>query len=161
MTHDPALPWGKSMSKVYGLSGLRSAYLCASPIQLEKLRSISPPWAVSLPAQIAALVAIKVEDYYQQCYEKTHILREEFTTKLLEIKSIEVLQSRANFVLCYLPEDGPDAATVVSKCRDMGLFLRDVSSMGKNFNKHTLRIAIKDQKTNYRMIDIMKQILSS
>jgi histidinol-phosphate/aromatic aminotransferase/cobyric acid decarboxylase-like protein len=33
----------KSMSKVYALSGLRSAYLCASPFQLEKLKSISPP----------------------------------------------------------------------------------------------------------------------
>jgi len=151
----------KSMSKVYALSGLRSAYLCASPVQLEKLRSISPPWAVSLPAQIAALIAIKEDDYYQQCYEQTHMLREEFTAKLQEIKNLEVLQSKVNFVLCYLPENGPNAATVVSKCREMGLFLRDVSSMGNNFNKHTLRIAIKDKDTNYRMLEILKRILNS
>ena len=150
----------KSMSKVYALSGLRSAYLCASPLQLEKLRSISPPWAVSLPAQIAALAALEEEDYYQNCYEQTHKLREEFSTELVKIKSVEVLQSKANFILCFLPEEGPDAATVVSKCKEMGLFLRDVSNMGKNFNKHTIRIAIKNKELNDKMLAIIKKILS-
>ncbi len=149
----------KSMSKVYALSGLRAAYLCASAIQLEKLRSISPPWAVSLPAQIAALKAIKEVAYYEQCYALTHVLREEFTRKLLEIKSLEVIQSKANFVLCFLPEHGPDAATVVARCKEKGLFIRDVSSMGKNFNSHTLRIAIKDEHTNRKMLQILKEVI--
>lgn len=149
----------KSMSKVYALSGLRAAYLCASPFQLEKLRSISPPWAVSLPSQIAALVALKEDHYYQKCYEQTHILREEFCKELLKFTSLEVLQSKANFILCYLPENGADAASIVSKCKEMGLYLRDVSNMGNNFNKHTIRIAIKDPETNQRMLEIIKQVL--
>ena len=149
----------KSMSKVYALSGLRTAYLCASPLQLEKLRSISPPWAVSLPSQIAALVALKEDHYYEKCYEQTHLLREEFSKELLKINSLEVLQSKANFVLCYLPENGIDAETVVSKCEEMGLYIRDVSNMGNNFNKHTIRIAIKDKETNQKMLKIIKQVL--
>jgi len=149
----------KSMSKVYALSGLRAAYLCASAIQLEKLRSIAPPWAVSLPAQMGALLALKEQTYYEKCYTLTHVLREEFTKKLLEIKSLEVIQSKVNFVLCFLPEHGPDAATVVARCKEKGLFIRDVSSMGKNFNKHTLRIAIKDKETNDKMIAILKNVL--
>jgi len=149
----------KSMSKVYALSGLRAAYLCASPSQLEKLRSISPPWAVSLPSQIAALQALKADQYYEECYQQTHLLRKAFTKNLLKIKSLSVLEGKANFILCYLPENGPDAATVVSKCKDFGLYLRDVSSMGDNFNKHTIRIAIKDKETNQRMLKIIKQVI--
>lgn len=149
----------KSMSKVYALSGLRSAYLCASGLQLEKLRSISPPWAVSLPSQIAALFALKQGLYYEKCYEQTHLLREEFSKELLKINSVEVLQSKANFILCYLPENGPNAEAVVSKCKEMGLYLRDVSNMGNNFNKHTIRIAIKDKETNKKMLEIIKQVL--
>src|SRR6185436_3843880 len=45
----------KSMSKVYALSGLRVAYLCAAPQMLEELRSFTPPWAVSLLAQVAGV----------------------------------------------------------------------------------------------------------
>lgn len=149
----------KSMSKVYALSGLRSAYLCASPFQLEKLRSISPPWAVSLPSQIAALVALQEDSYYEKCYEQTHSLREEFSKELLKFNLLEVLQSKANFVLCYLPENGPNAEAIVSKCKEMGLYLRDVSNMGNNFNKHTIRIAIKDKETNQKMLKIIKQAL--
>ena len=149
----------KSMSKVYALSGLRSAYLCASPFQLEKLRSISPPWAVSLPSQIGALVALKEEHYYEKCYEQTHLLREEFSKELIKFNSLKVLQSKANFVLCYLPENGPDAEIVVSNCKEMGLYLRDVSNMGNNFNKHTVRIAIKDKETNQKMLKIIKHVL--
>jgi histidinol-phosphate/aromatic aminotransferase/cobyric acid decarboxylase-like protein len=147
------------MSKVYALSGLRVAYLCASPIQLEKLRSISPPWAVSLPSQIAAVVALQETSYYEKCYKQTHALREEFSEALLKFKSLEVLQSKANFVLCYLPENGPTAETIVSECKERGLYLRDVSNMGKNFNKHTIRIAIKDKETNQKMLKIIKQVL--
>ena len=47
------------MSKVYALSGARCAYLCASPHLLETLRSITPPWAVSLPGQVAAVAALR------------------------------------------------------------------------------------------------------
>lgn len=150
----------KSMSKVYALSGLRSAYLCASPFQLEKLRSISPPWAVSLPSQIAALVAIQEDRYYEKCYDETHTLREEFSKELVKFNLFEVLQSKANFVLCFLPENGPDAGIVVSKCKEMGLYLRDVSNMGNNFNRHTIRIAIKDKETNKKMLKIIKQVLA-
>lgn len=149
----------KSMSKVYGLSGLRSAYLCASPYQLEKLKSISPPWAVSLPAQIAAVIALKDSEYYEKCYEKTHALRDEFSEELKRISSIKVVQTTANFILCHLPENGPNAEIVVSKCKEKGLFIRDVSNMGTTFGKHTIRIAIKDRKTNQMMIKILKKVL--
>ena len=77
----------------------------------------------------------------------------------MKIKSIKVLQSKANFVLCFLPENGPDAARVVARCKEFGLYLRDVSNMGSNFNKHTIRIAIKDKETNQRMLEIIKNVL--
>ena len=149
----------KSMSKMYALSGLRSAYLCASPYQLEKLRSISPPWAVSLPAQIAAVIALKDNEHYEKCYEKTHVFRDEFSSELKSIGTIKVVQTMANFILCHLPENGPNAETIVTKCREKGLFIRDVSNMGSDFGKHTIRIAIKDRETNRMMIKILKKVL--
>jgi histidinol-phosphate/aromatic aminotransferase/cobyric acid decarboxylase-like protein len=149
----------KSMSKMYALSGLRSAYLCASAYQLEKLKSISPPWAVSLPAQIAAVIAMKDVEYYEKCYEETHSLRNEFAKELTMINSIEVIQTIANFILCQLPKTGPTAEVVVSKCKEKGLYIRDISNMGTSIGKHTIRIAIKDRETNQRMLKILRQVL--
>ena len=54
----------KSISKVYALSGLRVAYLCASQKNIKALKRITPPWGISLPAKIAASIALKKEEYY-------------------------------------------------------------------------------------------------
>ena len=144
----------KSMSKVYALSGARVAYLCAPPHQLEELRSITPPWAVSLPAQVAAVRALQDPDYYAQRYAETHRLREHLVAGLAALH-LQVLPGVANFVLCHLRADGPTAATVVARCRERGLFLRDASAMGSRLGAHALRIAVKDAATNEEMLRIL------
>ena len=147
----------KSMSKVYALSGARAAYLCAAPHQLEELRSVTPPWAVSLPAQVGAAKALQDPDYYALRYRETHELREELSG-LLRSLGWKAVPGVANFVLCDLPDDGPDAATVTVRCREKGLFLRDASSMGTRLGRRAVRIAVKDRETNRRMLEILASV---
>jgi histidinol-phosphate/aromatic aminotransferase/cobyric acid decarboxylase-like protein/GNAT superfamily N-acetyltransferase len=143
----------KSMSKVYALSGARCAYLCASPHLLEKLRSITPPWAVSLTGQVAAVAALGDPDYYAERYRQTHALRTRMGDDLTRL-GLDVMPSTANFLLCHLPEDGPSAADVVARCRQQALFIRDTSTMGV---RNAIRIAVKDLST----IEQMREIVSS
>jgi len=49
--------------------------------------------------------------------------------------------------------------TVSEACRRQMLFLRDVLSMGKCFDRRTIRIAVKDRKTNTRMLEILRAVL--
>jgi histidinol-phosphate/aromatic aminotransferase/cobyric acid decarboxylase-like protein len=149
----------KSMSKVYALSGVRAAYLCAAPRLIEELRSITPPWAVSLPGQIAAVAALRDPDYYAARYRETHALREQLIADLHSRVELETIPSVANFVLCHLPPDGPDAARVVKQCRTHGVFLRDAANMSRSLGTHALRIAVKDAATNCRVVDILSQVL--
>lgn len=72
----------KSMSKVYALSGMRVGYLVASPSTVRRLSKWIPPWAVSLPAQVAAAEALKDSWYYERQYRQTHVLREELVRNL-------------------------------------------------------------------------------
>jgi len=150
----------KSMSKVYALSGARAAYLCAAPHQLEELRSVTPPWAVSLPAQVAAVKALQDPDYYRQRYRETHELRQELSAQLQSL-GWELVPGVANFILCHLPDDGPDAATLTHQCREKGLFLRDASGMGTRLGHRALRIAVKDRETNRRMVEVLRQLCST
>lgn len=149
----------KSMSKVYALSGARAAYLCGAAAVMEDLRSINPPWAVSLLAQVAAVAAVKDTDYYEARYAETHRLRDQLAAQVEGLTGWEVLPGVANFLLCHLPEDGPDAATIVKRCRARGLFLRDASAMGRGLGKYALRIAVKDGETNGRMMGILARVL--
>jgi histidinol-phosphate/aromatic aminotransferase/cobyric acid decarboxylase-like protein len=148
----------KSMSKVYALSGARAAYLCGAAVQLEDLRAITPPWAVSLLAQVAAVAALQDPDYYAARYADTLGLRNQLAENISRLTGWEVLSGAANFLLCHLPEDGPDAATVIRQCRTYGLFLRDAGVMGRSLGKYTLRIAVKDNETNERMLRILSRL---
>ena len=150
----------KSMSKVYALSGARVAYLCAGPPQLESLRPLNPPWAVSLPAQVAAVKALADADYYAAKYAETHTLREELADKLRRL-GWQVVAGVTNFLLCHLPETGPDAETLMVRCRARGLFLRNAASMGTNLGERTLRIAVKDAETNQRMMKIISEAIAA
>ena len=149
----------KSMSKVYALSGMRAAYLCAPPPVIEGLRPYTPPWAVGLPAQVAAVRALEDEAYYRARWTETHALRAELASALERELGCEVVPGTANFVLCHLPPAGPDAAEVVRRAREHGLFLRDAGGMGTAIGAHALRIALKDAETNARMIAILGALL--
>jgi len=146
----------KSMSKVYALSGARCAYLCASPHLLERLRSITPPWAVSLTGQVAAVAALRDPDYYAERYRQTHELRTRLRDDLIQL-GLDVMPSTANFLLCHLPKDGPSAADVVARCRQSGLFIRDTATMGV---RDAIRIAVKDLTTIERMTEIVSGALA-
>ena len=73
---------------------------------------------------------------------------------------MEIIPGVANFVLCHLMDDGPDAASIVHKCREYGLFLRDAENMSPGLGRHAIRIAVKDTATNHKMLDILKLVLS-
>jgi histidinol-phosphate/aromatic aminotransferase/cobyric acid decarboxylase-like protein len=149
----------KSMSKVYGLSGLRAGYLCATAKTLEPLRGLTPPWSVSLPAQVAAVHALRNPNYYHRRYQETHRLRAALANGLRSMGIEEIVPGIANFILFHLPASGPDGETVIAHCREQGLFIRDASEMGTGMGDRAIRIAVKDAETNERMLRILKTAL--
>ena len=123
-------------------------------------RALTPPWAVSLPAQVVAIKALEDPAYYTSRYQETHRLRQELAKALQAVSPMEIIPSVANFLLCHLPPDGPNAATVVERCRATGLFLRDAASMGSQLGHYALRVAVKDAETNHRMVEILSAALA-
>ncbi len=146
----------KSLSKAYALSGLRVAYLCGAAALVEELRARTPPWIVSLPAQVAAVYALREPGYYAACYAQTHDLRRRLAEGLSALNPrLYLVPGTANYLLCHLPEDGPDATTLVSRCQVHGLFLRDLSGAGGVLGRHAVRIAVKEVAVEQRMLDIL------
>lgn len=148
----------KSMSKVYALSGLRVGYLCGSQRTIDALRGHNPPWAVGLVGQVAAVAALEDRAYYKTRWTETHTLRRELALRLRDL-GIDVVPGVANFLMCHLPADGPDAATIVRAVRDRDLFLREIGGMGRSLSEHAIRIAVKDAATNARMLGILADVL--
>lgn len=146
----------KSMSKAYALSGLRVGYVCGPREWMSDLRAITPPWSVGLPAQIAAVNALRAGEYYQTRYDQTRRLCSALAADL-ETAGLTVWRGAANFLLCRLPLHCRSLPDFLTRCRERGLFLRDVASMTSRPDSHSglFRIAVKDAETNRRMVQII------
>ncbi|GII00195.1 histidinol-phosphate aminotransferase family protein [Planobispora takensis] len=149
-----------SLSKMYALSGLRAAYLTAPAQVAAEVRRWTPPWAVSLPAQIAAVHALGDPGYYAGRWARTRTLRAELAAALAATgEDVHVQETVANFVLLTLPYGGPGAARLVRRCREQGVFLRDLSPMSPAFEGRTVRIAVRGAAANARIAATVAEAL--
>ncbi len=148
----------KSMSKVYALSGMRVGYLCGGEASIAELRRFNPPWAVGLLSQVAGVRALADSDYYAARWAETHLLRGQLATALRSL-GISVIPGVANFLLCHLPPDGPNAAELVARARRQNVFLRDVGTMGTTLGAHAARIAVKDAASNERIVQVIASVI--
>jgi histidinol-phosphate/aromatic aminotransferase/cobyric acid decarboxylase-like protein len=146
----------KSMSKVYALSGARCAYLVASPAIARRLRAVTPPWVVSLPAQVAAVAALEDPGYYAARYRQTARLRSALAEELGAIDGVEVEEGALNFVVCRLPRA---AAKVLAACRERDVFLRDLGPVSARYGTRTIRVSVKDEPTNHRVVETLAEAL--
>jgi len=140
---------------MYALSGLRAAYLVGPPDEVAAIRRWTPPWPVSLPAQMAAVRALRDPDYYAERWRQTRELRAGLAAAVRGLGDAEVVEAVANFVLVGLPRQACGAAELVERCRRRGVFLRDLTPLSTAFEGRTVRIAVRSADDNARVVDAL------
>ncbi|THA76053.1 histidinol-phosphate aminotransferase family protein [Streptomyces sp. A0642] len=159
---DPRVVVCSSLSKMYALSGMRAAYLVAEPDTGAELRRRTPPWPVSLPAQLAAVAALRDPTYYEGCWRRTHALRRQLADGLAGLdEAVVVEEAVANWLTVTLPSHGPSAAQLVENCRRSNVYLRDLSPLSCAYQGRTVRIAVRDAAGNARMVSAFRDALDA
>ncbi|MFD8936641.1 aminotransferase class I/II-fold pyridoxal phosphate-dependent enzyme [Streptomyces sp. NPDC059578] len=151
-----------SLSKMYALSGMRAAYLVAEPATAAELRRWTPPWPVSLPAQWAAVAALRDPAYYRERWLRTHALRRRLAADLKDLEGFaEVDEGVANFLTMTLPDGGPSAARFVDECRRHDVYLRDLSPLSSAYRGRTVRTAVRGAAENARIVEACRAALDA
>ncbi|WP_330348385.1 histidinol-phosphate transaminase [Streptomyces sp. NBC_00582] len=159
---DPRVVVCTSLSKMYALSGLRAAHLVAEPATAALLRRWTPPWPVGLPAQLAAVAALRDPSYYADRWRRTHTLRRGLAADLAAVdEESTVEESVANFLTLTLPPGGPSAARLVAECRRHDVHLRDLSPLSARYEGRTVRIAVRDTEENARIVAAVRAALDA
>ena len=137
-----------SFSKRFALSGLRVAMLRTSPEIRESLALRTPPWAVSLPAQIAACAALRDDAYYRQKYIESISLRNRLRLGL-EDSGYLTVDSCANWLMMQVS----DAQRFCRQMESRNLYVRNIGLTAPSLGNEWIRIAVKDHQTNMKMLD--------
>jgi histidinol-phosphate aminotransferase len=110
----------RTMSKAWGLAGLRMGYLVAQPEVATAIRKVLTPFSTSVVAQAAALAALRQEDEVRRRCALVVAERDRVTEALRKL-SLDVPSSQANFV--WLPL-GDRSAAFGSFCESRGVIVR-------------------------------------
>ncbi|HSI73077.1 MAG TPA: histidinol-phosphate transaminase [Fimbriimonas sp.] len=132
----------KSLSKCFALSGARVAYLAGDEDLIAELRGYSPPWWVSLPAQIAAMAAFTDLSYYQEMYCQTATLRQQLVARLGNFAF--TCFGTGNWVLARVPT-GTSASDWVQSLRARSIYIRNAGSSAPTLGDEYVRIAVRGQ----------------
>ena len=134
----------RSLTKSFGLAGLRIGYGAGSKQMVSILKKIKIPWNVNILAQEGAIAALNNLSHLQK--SKSIIKKESryLRKKISELDGFECYNTSTNFILVHTRMD---STTLQKKLLRKKILIRDC----KNFHgldNHYIRIAVKTRKEN-------------
>ncbi len=151
----------KSLSKDYGIPGLRLGYAVMDDKILQSILKKDFLWNINGFAEI--FIDLLGDGEFQKEYERQRIRYikeiERFYNKLKTIGKLKVFPTKANFVLVELPGNYTSGEVANLLLLKYGIYVRDCSNkigLDGNF----LRIGVRKKKDNDYIINCLKEIIN-
>ncbi len=159
----PGLVVLRSLTKTWGLAGLRIGYVLAAPETIADLERAQPLWPVSAPALAAAeacsepaALAEAAEAARQIAADRDHLLARLAEIRTPDGRKIHVTApAEGPFVLIRLP----DAAAVRTRLRTLGFAVRRGDTF-PGLGPEWLRLAVRDRTTTDRFTEALSKALT-
>ncbi len=155
----PGLLVVRSLTKTWGLAGLRVGYLLGEAALLDRLAAVQPLWAVSTPALAAAAacagpLAVEAE---RAVAARLAADRDHLVARLAALPGVRVAGRPASaFVLINLP--GADAVRLALRERGWAVRRGDTfPGLGPDW----LRVAVRDPATTDAFTGVLAEILEA
>jgi threonine-phosphate decarboxylase len=146
----------RSMTKFFGLAGLRLGYAVGNAKLIKQIQSVGPPWSVNIFAQAAGEAIIDDEEFKNKSMALLLKERDFLYQGLCRIRGLKPFQSRANFILVKI--EGPLSSGRLQRgLIKYGLLIRDCSNFHGLNNKY-IRVAVRKREENLRLIGEIEKI---
>jgi histidinol-phosphate aminotransferase len=153
----PGLVVLRSLTKTWGLAGLRVGYALAARDRITALSRAQPLWAVSTPG-LVAIEACCTPEALAEAEDAANTIaqhREYLTARLGEFEGVRIAGPAAGpFVLLTLP----DAAAVRLRLRRLGFAVRRADTF-PGLGPRWLRLAVRDCDTTDRLAAALRKAL--
>ncbi|MDA3833673.1 MAG: threonine-phosphate decarboxylase CobD [Spirochaetales bacterium] len=148
----------RSMTKFFGVPGLRIGYVIAAPSCAAKMRGNKIPWTVNTLAQKAAVKALIDADYIRATRRYISTEREFLRNAINEIAWLSAFKSAANFLLVRIDDGVGFNSTELKDCLAReGILIRDCSTFDGMGDRY-FRVAVKKHEQNMVLIEKLKQV---
>ncbi len=145
-----------SMTKSFGIPGLRLGYVIAQKRVIESLTELRPPWSVNA-------VSLAAGDFIMDNYQRLSVDIEELLgesqylqQEIAKIEYLRVTPSDANFFLCEIVDGRTSEELHSYLVEQHGILIRNASNF-RGLSNSFFRIAAQSRKENLKLIQALKQ----
>lgn len=153
----------KSMSKAYGIGGLRLGYLVTSNLEFVKaVRADVPIWNINGFAESFLRLAPRYRREFAKSCIKVREDRDDLYERLSFIPGITTYKPEANFVFCCLSKAGPSGPDVARALFvDHNILIKHCAGKTLSDSDRFLRIASRTVAENMTLVEALQSVLES
>jgi len=141
----------RSLTKSFGLAGLRIGYSVCNPTLAEKLTANKIPWNVNGLAQAAGVAALHDTKHLVKTRDLIRKERKFLLTRIAKLKSFSGYRSDSNYFLIHL--HGRNSTQLRNTLlKKTGVLVRDCSTF-TGMDSHHIRVAVKTRKENLQLLN--------
>jgi threonine-phosphate decarboxylase len=150
MAGQPGVVVARSLTKIFGLPGLRMGYAVARGDLRDRLDGARPTWGMSAPAAAVGTHCLGDRAFVEATRSRVARERERMRDRLTA--RFDVAPSEAPFLL--LDAGNPEATdAAIEAAREAGIAVRDARSF-EGLDSH-LRVAVRQRAENDRLLDAL------
>lgn len=151
----------KSMSKAYGICGLRIGYMLTANADFAKaVRDGIHIWNINGFAEEFLRILPQFKQEFEDSCEKVKADRDIFYNKLCAIKGMTVFKPDANYIYCRLPDEairGPEVTKRLFIAHN--IYIKDSVGKTQPDSDRYIRIASRTQAENETLINALLDVM--
>ncbi|QUH19991.1 threonine-phosphate decarboxylase CobD [Alkaliphilus sp. B6464] len=146
----------RSMTKTYGIPGLRLGYGLGDTDIIKELNYIKEPWTINSLALKAVDILLMDNDYFNRTQKWYEEEKNFLLNGLSSINNIDVFPSEGNFFLCKLKNSSGE--NVKSTLLNYGIYIRTCTDF-KGLNDQFIRLAVRGREENEKLIHSLYNLI--
>ena len=147
----------RSLTKFFGLAGVRIGFGVGSPDLVKILKRVIMPWSVNSLAMFAAAEAVKDTEFIK----KSRLLISNSKKQMLEmfqtIPWLKVYPSETNFLLIEIIRDDLTSTQLAEALAKKGILIRDCEDFD-GLNNRFFRVTVRKPEENRKLVDQIKSL---
>lgn len=142
----------RSLTKFFGIPGLRLGYGVATEEAIDRIENHILPWSVNILADLAGRYVLEDRVFMEDTIRLITMERKLLLRELSDIKWIHAYPSQANFILTKIEAD---TEVLESYLLEKGILIRNCKNF-EGLGKSYIRLAVKDHNSNEKLIKYLK-----
>lgn len=150
----------KSISKSYGVPGLRLGILVSADVQMiSDMKKEVAIWNINSFGEFYMQIEEKYKKDYLFALKRMKGTRKIFIQELSSIPAIRVIPSQANYVMIEIINGMKAKEVTKVLLLKYNLFIKDLSNKIKVKEKQFVRLAVRNSEENARLVQALKEVL--